>query len=275
MRSDAGFSGVQGENEMRTVLTTTLLLFLFGCASKDAIGAAIQPQDLVIDAMTARSILGDDYRQLIGDTRSSYGHRPVRVRSIEAYLAQSADDDEAANRRRAALVNAAMSASDLHCARYFERTSRTDSTASSILGTFSIASAAVATAARASQNAWAAGAVGFSSTRDLLRSEWLSDQSTSLIFRTVILERQRISEQIQPSKSFYENMGHVYRYHSACSVEAALTAIESAVEGRSSADRMDNFTSELRSFQDRLQQLESSEEEPGNPGSDEDRPTTE
>ncbi|GGH02247.1 hypothetical protein GCM10007420_18100 [Glycocaulis albus] len=70
-------------------------------------------------------------------------------------------------------------------------------------------------------------------------------------------------------------MGHVYRYHSACSVEAALTAIESAVEGRSSADRMDNFTSELRSFQDRLQQLESSEEEPGNPGSDEDRPTTE
>lgn len=253
---------------MRAVLIAGLALCLFACASRDANNAVIQPQDLVIDAMTARSILGDDYPKLINDeARARRVNRPVRVRAVEARLAQMTDN-EATDRRRAALINASISASDLYCAGYFERISRTDSGASFVLGAFSTASAAVATAARASQNAWAAGAVGFSSTRDLVRSEWFSDQSTSLIFRTVILERQRISQQIRSADAFQDKMGHVYRYHSACSVEAALTAIETAVEGRSSTDRMENLTSELRSFQDRLQQLENPEGEPGNSASE-------
>lgn len=250
---------------MRAVLIATSALFLFGCASKDAVGAVVQPQDLALDAMTARSILGDDYADFIRDNRSSRSNRPVRVRSIEAHLSQMGDD-EATSRRRAALINASISASDLYCARYFERISRTDSLASSALGTFSIISASVATAARASQNAWAAGAVGFTSTRDLVRSEWLSDQSTSLIFRTVILERQRISTKIGETKNFQDQMAHVYRYHAACSVEAALTVIEAAVEREArDSGRLENISLQVQQLTSQIGKQQQPQDEPEEP----------
>lgn len=251
---------------MRTVLIAAMALCLAACASRDANNAVIQPQDLVIDAMTARSILGDEYTRLINDeARSSRVNRPVRVRAVEARLAQMTDN-EANERRRAALINASISASDLYCSRYFERISRTDSGASFVLGAFSTASAAVATAARASQNAWAAGAVGFNSTRDLLRSEWLSDQSTSLIFRTVIVERQRIAREINRENSFHQNMGHVYRYHSACSVEAALTVIEEAVDrGARDSGSMEAISRQIQQLTSELSAQRQPDPEPIEP----------